>query len=222
MDRVGVRSPVRLLAVVLMALALTALAGCGSSSSDSSRATTAGPDPAGTSAASGAELHGLVLSPAKPAPPLALRNYTGTPVSLAALRGKAVLVTFVYTHCTDVCPLIVANLAAAQRQLGPAARKLRILAVTVDPRRDTPKAIKAFLSARNALGRMDYLLGSQPQLARTWKAWDVAITVDTKHVTTGHTGIIYGITASGRVAEVYPANFDPAEVVHDVPILART
>jgi protein SCO1/2 len=196
-------------------VATLAIAACGSSSGSSS-------DPAGTAgqAGSGGHLEGLLLSPSKAAPPLALHNFTGQPVSLAALRGKAVLLTFIYTHCTDVCPLIVSNLAAAQRQLGPEASHLQIVAVTVDPRRDTPKAIRSFLSAREALGRMDYLLGTVPQLRRTWRNWDVAVTVDTKRKTTGHTALVYGIGANGRVMVVLPADFKPSQVVHDVPLLA--
>lgn len=168
-------------------------------------------------------LQGLVLRPAKPAPPLALRNYTGgPPVKLSALRGKAVLVTFVYTQCPDVCPLIVASLAAAQRELGTKAAGARILAVTVDPRRDTPAAIRSFLAARDATGRMDYLLGTRSQLLRTWKAWDVAVTLGKNQVLAGHSAVIYGITASGRMAVVYPANVTPQQIVHDVPLLARS
>jgi protein SCO1/2 len=142
-------------------------------------------------------------------------------VTLAALRGKAVLVTFVYTHCPDVCPLIVSNLAAAQRGLGRAAHRLQILAVTVDPRRDTPGVIRTFLSTRGAIGRMDYLLGSAAQLRRTWKAWGVAVNTGRNHLTNGHSSVIYGITGSGRMADVYPANFTPQQIIADVPILAR-
>jgi len=52
--------------------------------------------------------------------------------------------------------LIVSNLALAQRGLGTRAHDVQMLAVTVDPRRDTPRAIQVFLAARGALGRMDY------------------------------------------------------------------
>jgi len=200
------------LALVMLALAV-AVAGCGAS------AGSANPAPPG--AVSGTGLQGLVLTPQKSAPALALHNYTGQPVSLSSMRGKAVLVTFVYTHCPNVCPLIVANLAAADRQLGAEARHVAIIAVTVDPRRDTPTAVKQFLAARDATGRMDYLLGSDSQLRRVWKAWEVGVSVDTKHVTIGHSAIVYGITASGRTAVVYPSNFSPAQIVHDVPLLAR-
>jgi protein SCO1 len=190
-----------------------AVAGCGTAA--------ASPSSINQGAVIGHGLQGLILKPRKPAPSLVLHNYTGpTPVSLASFRGKAVLVTFIYTHCPNVCPLITSNLAAAQRQLGTEARHLQILAVTVDPRRDTPAAIRSFLAARGATGRMDYLLGSRAQLERTWKAWDVGIETGKNHLTDGHSSLVYGITASGRMAVVYPANFSPAQIVHDVPLLA--
>ncbi len=180
-------------------LVILALSGCGSSAGASQQ----------TGSVQGAGLQGLILKPAKPAAPLALRNYTGNQVSLATMHGKAVLVTFVYTHCPDVCPVIVSDLAAAQRQLGARARSVRILAVTVDPRRDTPSAIKQFLAARGALGRMDYLLGSRAQLLRTWKAWDVGVNQSGKQLTVGHTAVVYGVSASGHLAVVYPSDFSP-------------
>jgi protein SCO1/2 len=202
----------RLRRAILVAALLIAVvvAGCGGSG--------AGSGAGGSTGGSG--LQGLILKPLKPAPALALHNYTGQPVSLAALRGKAVLVTFVYTHCPNVCPLIVSGLAAAQRGLGKEAARLTILAVTVDPRRDTPAAIRTFLAARGATGRMDYLLGSVAQLRRTWKAWDVAVSTGPNQLTDGHSDVIYGITASGRMAVVYPSNFTPAQIIHDVPLLA--
>jgi protein SCO1/2 len=190
-------------------LAMVVLAGCGSSGATATGTSVAGPG-----------LQGLILRPLKPAPALSLRNYTGQPISLAAYRGKAVLVTFVYTHCPDVCPLIVSNLAAAQRGLGKEAARLKILAVTVDPRRDTPAAIRAFLAARQAIGRIDYLLGTNAQLRRTWKAWDVAVSTGPNKLTDGHSSLVYGITAGGRMADVYPSNFTPQQIIHDVPLLA--
>jgi protein SCO1/2 len=199
-------------AIVCAALsAAMLLAGCGSSGSASTARAPNGPG-----------LQGLILEPQKPAPPLALHNYSGAPVTLASLRGRAVLVTFVYTHCPDVCPLIVSDLAAAQRGLGHEAARVEILAVTVDPRRDTPAAIRTFLAARGAIGRMDYLLGTSAQLHRTWKDWDVAVDTGPNKLTDGHSAVVYGITARGRMAVVYPSNFTPAQIIHDVPLLART
>jgi cytochrome oxidase Cu insertion factor (SCO1/SenC/PrrC family) len=60
-----------------------------------------------------------LLSPVAPAPPLALRNYLGQPVNIDSYRGKAVLVTFLYTNCPDICPLITSNLRVALNLMGP-------------------------------------------------------------------------------------------------------
>ena len=182
--------------------------GCGS---DSQRS--------GTTTAS--TFHGLVIQPPSPAPALALRDYTGRAVNLAAFRGKAVLVTFVYTHCPDVCPLIVTNLAAAQRELASEAHHLQIIAVTVDPKRDTPRAVKEFLARRRATGTMDYLIGSRKQLLPVWKAWDIAVSTNKHELAEGHTAVVFGITPSGKIAVVYPSTFTPGDIVHDVPLLAR-
>ena len=184
------------------------LGGCGSGS----RA-----DPTTTTAT----LEGLVMQPPWPAPSLALRNYTGQPVNLSAFRGKAVLVTFVYTHCQNVCPLIVSNLAASQRQLGPEAHRLQIIAVTVDPKGDTPAAVKHFLAVRGATGRMDYLIGSRKQLLPIWKAWGIAVTLNNHVDPEAHTAVVFGITSAGKVAVALPSSFTPAAIVHDVPLLAR-
>ena len=193
----------------IIACAALCVAGCGSSG-----------DPA-VPANGGSHLSGLILSPPKPAHALALRNYTGGRVSIAAFRGKAVLVTFVYTHCPDVCPLIVSDLAAAQRGLGKGAGLVRIVAVTVDPRRDTPSAVRAFLAARGATGRMYYLLGTRAQLTPVWAAWHISVLTGVGQYTNGHSAIVYGISGSGRMAVVYPSNFTPGQIIHDVPLLAR-
>jgi protein SCO1 len=197
----------------LVLLAAGALvAGCGSS------AAATGSDAGGVS---GRGLQGLILRPQKAAPALALRNYTGTRVSLRGLRGKAVLVAFVYTHCPDVCPLMVSNLAAAQRQLGAAARGVQIVAVTVDPKNDTAGAVRKFLAERHATGTMDYLIGSRRQVLPVWKAWGVAVSVNGFQDTQVHSALVFGITPAGKIADVYPSNFTPAQIVHDVPLLEK-
>jgi protein SCO1 len=163
-----------------------------------------------------------LLSPVTQAPPLALRNYLGQPVSIASYRGKAVLVTFLYTNCPDICPLITSNLRVAQNLMGPAtSSKAQIIAVSVDPRGDTPKAVAAFLARHEMTGRMQYLVGSAAQLARVWKAWGVGSERDEQQPQfVNHSGLIYGITASGKRLTIYAASFLPSEIAHDVPLLA--
>ncbi len=82
------------------------------------------------------------------APALALRNYIGEPVNIDAYRGKAVLVTFLYTNCPDMCPLITSNLRVAQNLMGRSvASKAQIIAVSVDPKGDTPRRSRRFWRA---------------------------------------------------------------------------
>jgi protein SCO1/2 len=162
------------------------------------------------------------LSPPAQAPPIELRNYQGKSVNLDSYRGKAVLVTFLYTNCPDICPLITSNLRVAQNLMGPKlASKVQIVAVSVDPKGDTPKAVASFLAHHEMTGRMQYLIGNAHELARVWQAWGVGSERDAQQPQfINHSGLIYGITASGKRTTVYSASFKPADIAHDVPLLA--
>jgi protein SCO1/2 len=163
-----------------------------------------------------------LLTPVAPAPPLALRNYLGEPVNVSSYKGRVVLVTFLYTHCPDVCPLIASNLRVAQNLMPASLRsKVAIIAVSVDPRGDTPKAVAAFLTHHQMTGRMQYLVGSAHELGAVWRAWGVGSERDAAQPQlVNHSGLIYGITASGKRLTIYASNFQPAEIAHDVPLLA--
>jgi protein SCO1 len=195
---------------LLAAVAL--VAGCGGSAA--STATQASVQPVKFAAAG-------TLTPVSAAPPLRLRNYLGQRVDIASYRGKAVLVTFIYTHCPDVCPLITSNLRVAQNLMGAAAGRAQIIAVSVDPRGDTRTTVAAFLAHHEMTGRMQYLIGSARELASAWKAWGVGSERDAKDPElVEHSGLIYGITGSGKRLTIYAANFRPSDIVHDVPLLA--
>ena len=208
-----VRNPT-LLSVSLAAAFALLMAGCGSGGNKSA-----------TSASTAtAKFAGTAATPPKSAPGLPLKDYLGHPLSPSDLQGKAVLVTFIYTHCPDVCPLIVSHLHAAQDKLGPEEKKLQIVAVSVDPRGDTPKTVAAFLKDHQMTGRMRYLIGSRPQLERVWHGWNIISKNAPKKSKTPdlveHSALIYGISGSGKITTLYPANFAPQQIVHDVPLLA--
>jgi protein SCO1/2 len=187
------------------------LAGCGSSSGSGEETAEAKP-----------KFSGLVASKSVAPAPLKLRNYDGTPVDLREFEGKAVLVTFIYSHCPDVCPLIVSHMKTAQALLGPKAEDLQIVAVSTDPRGDTPRTVAAFLHAHGMAGRMDYLIGSKAELGRVWKEWNIVAKPDKANPDlVEHSAEIYGISADGKLTTLYPANFKPQQLVHDVPLLAQ-
>jgi protein SCO1 len=166
-------------------------------------------------------LQGPTLSRPAAAPALRLANYMGREVSLRAYRGKAVLLTFIYTHCHNECPLIAANLHAALSMLGRRDRDVQVIGVTTDPGHDTPAAVNGFLAQHKMIGRMQYLLGSRAALVPVWRRWDIKAPRPNGKDVVGHTALVYGISATGKIMTVYPANFAPAQVAHDVPILAR-
>jgi protein SCO1/2 len=166
---------------------------------------------------------GNELSPPKQAPPLALRNYLGERVNINSYRGKAVLVTFLYTHCPDVCPLIAANLRVAQNEMGAATTaKVQIIAVSVDPRGDTPQTVATFLKLHGMTGRMKYLIGSPKELGKVWQAWGVGSERDAQQPDiVNHSALVYGIDASGKMRTLYiGGTWNPSEIAHDVPLLA--
>ncbi|MGA9874303.1 MAG: SCO family protein, partial [Solirubrobacteraceae bacterium] len=178
----------------------------------------------GIPTAKSASYDGSVLTPTSAAPPLSLHNYKGEAVNIDQYRGKAVLVTFLYTHCPDICPLIASNLRVAQNLMGSSeSSKAQIIAVSVDPRGDTPKTVAAFLADHGMTGRMQYLIGSARELAPVWKAWGVGSQQDASQPQfINHTGLVYGVSASGKRTTVYAAEFAPKEIAHDVPLLASS
>lgn len=200
-------------AVCALAIAAVLIAGGGGGA-----ATT--PAAAAASATRKDGFAGGVVTPAKPAPALALTDATGVRVDLAADRGDAVFVTFLYTNCPDVCPLTTDHLRTALDRMPAAVRaKVRIIAVSVDPAGDTPAAVRRFLAKHRMTGRMSYLVGSASELRPTWKRWGVAAVSDTSSDFVSHSALIYGIDAEGRVTTIYPWSAPPADIVHDAPRL---
>jgi protein SCO1/2 len=217
MHRIGRSAVVPLVLVLVVLGAATAVLAIGSSSSGTKL-------PGNAKKVAPADgFVGSTLTPVTQAPPISLRNYLGKPVTLAQYRGKAVLVTFLYVHCPDVCPAIASALRVARQQLGPEASKLQIVAVSVDPRGDKPSSVARFLDQRRMTGQMQYLVGSAGQLAPVWKAWNVGSQQDAANPElVAHTALVYGVSASGKLMTIYPANFKPADIVHDVPKLAAS
>ena len=153
-----------------------------------------------------------------PLPGFTLHDQNGRAVSLGAERGKLVVLTFLYTHCKDVCPLTAQNLSAAVRLLGSRRDDVRVLAVSVDPRGDTPVAVRRFVRLHRLAPQFHYLIGSQAQLAPIWKAYSVT-SVRRAKGDIDHT--LYTVLAdgSGKARVLYDATATPADVAHDLRLL---
>jgi protein SCO1 len=213
------RLPVALALCVALAAAAAA---CGGDDDDGGSKDRASVTPAGGQKKGMPDYAGAVATPPKPVPPLVLDDSTGKEFDIAKHRGKVVLLTWLYVNCPDICPLIVSNLKVAQTKLGGRAKDVVIVAVTTDPKRDTPKAVNKFIGARGMTGRMHYLVGDRSKVGDAWKNWGiVAEPAAANPELIEHSSPIYGISASGKITTLYPANFKPEQIVHDVPLLSE-
>jgi protein SCO1/2 len=93
------------------------------------------------------QFNNIDISGADYARDFALTDVDGAPRTLVDYRGKAVVLFFGYTHCPDVCPTTLAQLAQARRLLGTDAGRVQVLFVTLDPERDTPQLLARYVPA---------------------------------------------------------------------------
>lgn len=134
----------------------------------------------------------------KQAPAFALRDARDGVLKSSSLGGKPYAVTFLYTQCPDVCPLIAQELRTALRQLGPQAKEVAVVAVSVDPRGDTPGATVRWLGRNRLPANFHYLVGSRQQLQPLWKAYYAAPQNAGRPQTSGHTAVIWFVDRAGR------------------------
>jgi protein SCO1 len=135
-------------------------------------------------------------------PPLSLtmiRASDGKQVTQADYRGRVVLLYFGYTFCPDVCPTTLSNIAEFLTRLGPQAQHIRVLFVTVDPNRDTPAVLAAYV--KNFGSQIEGLRGTPDQLAALARRYRVVYSVtpataDHPYEVT-HSSAIYVFDGSG-------------------------
>ena len=176
-----------------------------------------GPGPSRIVAMLGAFLCGLVLvfaailvvsgrspSPIGPAVaavggPFHLQDQNGKLVSDADMKGRPFLVFFGFTHCPDVCPTTLFEMSEIMRNLGPEADRTAVLFISVDPERDTPEAMKDYLTSFDPHVRG--LTGDAAALAAVAKAYRVyykKVPLEGGDYTMDHTAIVYLMDKEGR------------------------
>lgn len=188
-------------------LAVLALSGCGSSAQPKISA------PAATTP----QVGGAIIQAKPVAPPISLHDDRGRVVRLSDFRGKWVAVAFLYTHCPDVCPLIAQNLNTALARVPD----LRVVAVSVDPKGDTPAAVHAYTHSHRLPSTFHYLIGARSQLQPVWRAWHVA-TVPGPSKTVSHSAFEVLVDPKGRERVYYDAKVRAADVLHDLRRLRGT
>lgn len=155
-----------------------------------------------------------------PAPGFSHADARGGRIATAELAGRPYVVTFLYTDCPDVCPLIAQELRAALELLGPRARDVAVVAVSVDPEGDDPAAVRAWLERHDLPPNFHYLLGSEQELRPTWEAYFAAPQPEATAAST-HTASIWLVDSDGRLRTKFSGAMPvaPADIAHDLRLL---
>jgi protein SCO1/2 len=175
-------------------------------------ASTAGPTPA----PSGLRADIVIPPNSMPSPDFTLHDQDGRPVSVSALRGRVLAITFLDSHCKQLCPLEGDQLGQAQHALGAAA-KLSLLVVSVAPATDTPSSERAFAATHQWSGDWHWLTGTPDQLAQVWKAYSIAVEGTPDNVL--HSTVLYLIDKNGFQRAGWAGPIEPALLAHDVRFL---
>jgi protein SCO1/2 len=160
------------------------------------------------------------LSRIGPAPDFALTMQDGARVGLADLRGKVVVVTFIYTTCADTCPLLTAKLVGIQRQLDTDGARVRFVAITVDPKKDTPAALRRYAEGHGAKAPgWIFLTGTEGEIGEVARRYGIYVKkrpggdVD-------HTFLTSVIDGEGVLRVQYQGvRFSPGEFLRDLRLL---
>jgi cytochrome oxidase Cu insertion factor (SCO1/SenC/PrrC family) len=167
-----------------------------------------------------------------PAPALDLLDQTGQKTTIAALRGHVVLLTFLDSKCTNLCPIEGTQLAQVQRRL-PATDRPELVVVSVNPA-DTPASVARFVREAGWNHPWRWLLGTRRTLAPVWSAYHIGVrfshgrAVQTGKTTirvagsVAHTIALYLIDRRGRERFGYLPPFQPAVVAKEVAALERS
>jgi protein SCO1/2 len=158
-----------------------------------------------------------------PAPEFTLTSQDGTPVSLADLRGKVVAVTFIYTLCTDTCPVLTPMMSFVQDRLGPDfGSKVAFVSITVDPERDTPAVLKEYARAFGAdLGGWAFLSGAPETIREVTRRYGV-FAARAANGDVDHSFLTSIVDPRGILRVQYlGARFDPEEFRRDLLSLVK-
>jgi protein SCO1/2 len=166
--------------------------------------------------AAGASLADLA-APDEQAADFELIDQAGARVRLSSLRGRAVLLDFVFTHCPGPCPIQTGIQVSLQRKLPEDVRaRTHFVSVSIDPQRDTPEALREYAEARGAdLATWSFLTGTPAEIDAVLSDYGVGRTIEAGEI--AHNLVTYLIDPEGRIAKRYlGVSHDPEVMLADL------
>jgi protein SCO1/2 len=149
--------------------------------------------------------------------PFELTDQNGKEITERDLKGHPSLVFFGFTHCPEVCPTTLFDISEVLNKLGPDAAKVNALFITVDPERDTPAALKDYLSSFNP--RLVGVGGDAPELAKVAKEYRVyykKVPLKDGDYTMDHTAIVYLMDKNGQFVAPFSLKRKPEEAAAEL------
>ena len=144
----------------------------------------------------------MQLSPVPPAraPGFTLTDQSGQPVSLAGLHGRTVVLTFMDSHCTDICPLVSREFVDAYKDLGAASGNVVFIAVNVNPYHNKVADVASYSSSEglNTIPSWHFVTGSLPALRSVWNHYQIEVRAPSRNADVIHTSLIYFIDPQGK------------------------
>jgi protein SCO1 len=163
------------------------------------------------------QLKAGTFDPPRMAPDFTLEGSDGTKLTLGEYRGKVIVLGFGFTHCPQVCPTTLSTLAKARRKLGASGDGMQVVYVSVDPQRDSPARMRAYLKEFDPsfIGAT----GTAQQLAKVRGDYGIAA----RKVGSGfdHSSFVYLIDRAGRLRALSPYGRSADDLAHDVAILLK-
>jgi cytochrome oxidase Cu insertion factor (SCO1/SenC/PrrC family) len=135
----------------------------------------------------------------RPAPGFTLTDQNDRPLSLAALRGRAVLVAFIDARCSQICPVLAQEFRLADQALGSSAGRVALVGINVNPAAESPADLRSFdrLHGLDDLPNWHFLTGSTAQLETVWKWYGIDVTVSAGVDQTSHAAYLYFLDPDG-------------------------
>lgn len=167
--------------------------------------------------------HGTVLQSTQPVQDFSLVSMHGQQVKLSDFRDKIVLIYFGYTYCPDVCPTTLAEIKKAMGILGSAADEIQVIMITVDPERDTPAVLNAYMSQFDS--RFLGLTGTISELQNI--AAPLGVYFARQEGATGsdylmeHTAAVMVINQSGSLKLLWPYGTPGSDMAEDLEYMLR-
>jgi len=155
--------------------------------------------------------------------PFQLVDQTGKPVDESVLKGKWSAVFFGFTYCPDICPGTLQALTATNDELGSKAKDFRIVFMSVDPERDSPAAVKAWVDAQGVPAGTLALTGTPEQTAAAAKAYRVVYEKagEGPDYLVNHSTAIYLMDPKGRFRRVLSYGMTPEQMADQVRAAMR-